>query len=108
MIVRPSLRTLGRRSGELPLACTTAFLMSVDTRNFFICSPCVTLLETQSVLYSSAYVSGVIQFMFNANFRRPRIPQDIKTLIPKQTPTWGAGPGNEGSAKATWLGYAIV
>lgn len=45
--------------------------------------------------------------MFKANFRRPRIPQDIKTLIPKQTPTWGAGPGNEGSAKATWLGYAM-
>lgn len=38
--------------------------------------------------------------------RSPRIPKDIKSLIPKQTPAWGALRGNENSAKATWLGHA--
>ncbi|KAF8478055.1 N-acyl-phosphatidylethanolamine-hydrolyzing phospholipase D [Russula ochroleuca] len=36
--------------------------------------------------------------------RSPRIPKNIKSLIPKQTPTWGAKRGND--AKATWLGHA--
>ena len=40
--------------------------------------------------------------------RSPRVPRNIKTLIPKQTPTWGAKQGNESSAKATWLGYVVV
>lgn len=32
------------------------------------------------------------------------IPKDVKEHIPTQVPTWGAGEGNEGKAKATWLG----
>ena len=46
--------------------------------------------------------------MLKLTFRGPRLPKNIKTLIPKQIPTWGAEPGNEGSAKATWLGYASI
>src|SRR5487761_1544538 len=38
----------------------------------------------------------------------PRVPKNIKSLIPKQTPTWGAQRGKESSAKATWLGYVLV
>jgi len=38
--------------------------------------------------------------------RNPRIPKDIKSLIPTRTPTWGVQHGNESSAKATWLGHA--
>ncbi|KAF8478054.1 N-acyl-phosphatidylethanolamine-hydrolyzing phospholipase D [Russula ochroleuca] len=45
-------------------------------------------------------------FILKTNFWPPRVPKNIKSLIPKQTPTWGAEPGNEGSAKATWLGHA--
>jgi len=46
--------------------------------------------------------------VLKTNFRGPHLPKDIKTLIPKQTPTWGTEPGNESNAKATWLGYAII
>ena len=42
------------------------------------------------------------------SLRAPRVPQNIKSLIPKQTPTWGTEPVNENSAKATWLGYATI
>ena len=49
-----------------------------------------------------------IQFFVGASMRSPRVPRNIKTLIPKQTPTWGAKQGNESSAKATWLGYVVV
>jgi hypothetical protein len=38
----------------------------------------------------------------------PRVPRNIKSLIPRQTPTWGTQRGNERSAKATWLGYVLV
>jgi len=38
--------------------------------------------------------------------RSPRVPKDIKSLIPTQTPTWGAQHGNESRGKATWLGHA--
>jgi N-acyl-phosphatidylethanolamine-hydrolysing phospholipase D len=37
--------------------------------------------------------------------RSPRIPKNIQSLIPKQTPTWGAQHGNGHNGKATWLGY---
>ncbi|TFY65787.1 hypothetical protein EVG20_g5310 [Dentipellis fragilis] len=33
-------------------------------------------------------------------------PDNVKSLIPIQTPTWGVGSGNESKAKATWLGHA--
>jgi hypothetical protein len=45
-----------------------------------------------------------IQFLLSFSSRGPRIPNNIKSLISNQIPTWGAQPGNEGSAKATWLG----
>jgi hypothetical protein len=35
----------------------------------------------------------------------PRIPKNIRSLIPRQIPTWGTQRGNESGAKATWLGY---
>lgn len=47
-----------------------------------------------------------ISFLLSFSSRAPRIPNNIKSLIPNQIPTWGAQPGNEGSAKATWLGHA--
>lgn len=46
-----------------------------------------------------------IKFFIGMWTRSPRIPKNIKSLIPKQTPTWGAQRGNENAAKATWLGY---
>src|SRR6266851_4047376 len=49
-----------------------------------------------------------IQFFVGASMRSPRVPRNIKTLIPKQTPTWGTKQGNESSVKATWLGYIVV
>ncbi|KAH9997975.1 N-acyl-phosphatidylethanolamine-hydrolyzing phospholipase D [Russula vinacea] len=42
-----------------------------------------------------------VSFFFG---RGPRIPKNIKSLIPTQTPTWGAKRITDG--KATWLGHA--
>ena len=50
-------------------------------------------------------ISSTTQFFLSMTTRSPRIPKDIKSLIPTQTPTWVAQRGNESSAKATWLGY---
>jgi len=50
--------------------------------------------------------SQLLSFLFKLTLRAPRPPRDAKSLIPKQTPTWGTEPGNENSAKATWLGHA--
>ncbi|KAI0252431.1 N-acyl-phosphatidylethanolamine-hydrolyzing phospholipase D [Lactifluus subvellereus] len=47
-----------------------------------------------------------VSFFLGISARSPRIPRDIKSLIAKQAPTWGAQRGNERSAKATWLGHA--
>ncbi|KAI0051424.1 N-acyl-phosphatidylethanolamine-hydrolyzing phospholipase D [Auriscalpium vulgare] len=59
-----------------------------------------------SFRYQSAgqWVSAVTAALTGAS--RPKIPDDIKTLVPSQHPTWGNKPGNEGHAKATWLGHA--
>ncbi|KAI9510614.1 N-acyl-phosphatidylethanolamine-hydrolyzing phospholipase D [Russula earlei] len=54
-------------------------------------------------LFQWASAVCVIQFFLS---RSPRIPKNIKSLVPKQTVTWGAHLGNESSAKATWLGHA--
>jgi len=47
-------------------------------------------------------------FFLSMTTRSPRIPKDVKSLIPTQTPTWGAQRRNEirSGAKATWLGHA--
>ncbi|EMD33009.1 CsMn33 [Gelatoporia subvermispora B] len=38
-------------------------------------------------------------------FRSPKIPSDLLTTLPRQTPTWGLG-GDLAALKATWLGHA--
>jgi len=53
----------------------------------------------QSLLQWVSFFSGTF-------IRSPRVPKAIKSLIPTQTPTWGAQHGNGGSGKATWLGHA--
>jgi hypothetical protein len=50
----------------------------------------------------------MLRFAFTVTFRSPDLPRDIKSLVPKQTPTWGTEPGKESSAKATWLGYVVI
>ncbi|KAH9003533.1 N-acyl-phosphatidylethanolamine-hydrolyzing phospholipase D [Lactarius hatsudake] len=47
-----------------------------------------------------------VSFFFATTLRSPKIPQDVKSSIPIQTPTWGTESGKEDSAKATWLGHA--
>jgi hypothetical protein len=49
-----------------------------------------------------------IQFFLASWMWSPQVPRNIKSLIPKKTPTWGAQRGNESNAKATWLGYVLV
>jgi N-acyl-phosphatidylethanolamine-hydrolysing phospholipase D len=49
-------------------------------------------------------VTYIIQFFLSISARGPRIPRNVKSLIPRQAPTWGAQRGNASSAKATWLG----
>ena len=53
-------------------------------------------------------VPCAIQFFLTSWIWSPRVPRNVKSLIPKQTPTWGAQRGNESNAKATWLGYVLV
>jgi len=117
MITRPSLRTLGRRSGELlkdpncVLQSPLIFIInSIDTKCFFNCSPCVPVTFVQEVeqYITTPTTPTSIQFTFKLILRAPSPPRDVKSLIPKQTPTWGAEPGNENNAKATWLGYATI
>jgi hypothetical protein len=50
----------------------------------------------------------MFQFLFTVTLRPPNPPRDIKSLIPKQPPTWGTEPGNGSRAKATWLGYVVI
>ncbi|KAH8982899.1 N-acyl-phosphatidylethanolamine-hydrolyzing phospholipase D [Lactarius akahatsu] len=47
-----------------------------------------------------------VSFFFATTLRSPNIPQDVKSSIPIQIPTWGTESGKEDSAKATWLGHA--
>ncbi|KAI0304495.1 N-acyl-phosphatidylethanolamine-hydrolyzing phospholipase D [Multifurca ochricompacta] len=47
-----------------------------------------------------------VSFFFKVTLRTPDLPQNVKSLIPTQTPTWGSEVGNQSSAKATWLGHA--
>ncbi|KAH9969505.1 N-acyl-phosphatidylethanolamine-hydrolyzing phospholipase D [Russula dissimulans] len=48
----------------------------------------------------------LLPFLSRLALRAPSPPQNIKSLIPSQTPTWGTTPENESRAKATWLGHA--
>ncbi|KAH9971903.1 N-acyl-phosphatidylethanolamine-hydrolyzing phospholipase D [Lactifluus volemus] len=47
-----------------------------------------------------------LSFFFAFSARGPRVPGNIKSLIPRKVPTWGAQRENASSAKATWLGHA--
>jgi hypothetical protein len=68
-------------------------------------SPCVSCSGVDCGRYLISTIA-TIQFFFGISARGPRIPENIKSLIPSQIPTWGAKRGNETVAKATWLGYA--
>jgi hypothetical protein len=66
------------------------------------------LLLDCGVIHKRFRTFKMLRFGFTISLRSPDLPRDIKSLVPKQTPTWGTEPGNESSAKATWLGYVVI
>lgn len=88
---------------------------------FCILCPLLTLPDSSRSSNGSPYVpfcvapaercltsQCAIQFFSGFTMRSPRVPKDIKSLIAKQIPTWGAQHGNANRAKATWLGYVVI
>lgn len=84
----------------------TPVVLSLDSSRPSNGSPYVPfcLASAERCLISSC----AFQFFSGFFTRSPRVPKDIKSLIPKQTPTWGAQHGNGSSGKATWLRYVPV
>ncbi|GLB37059.1 putative beta-lactamase superfamily domain containing protein [Lyophyllum shimeji] len=52
--------------------------------------------------------SDQFYIIFQWNNRIPKVPGNVRELIPIRQPTWGAGSDDPSMMKATWLGHASV